>query len=352
MRILSIVGARPQFVKLAALHWALDGIHEHLVIHTGQHYDHGMSDVFFDEFHLPLPNLNLGIGSGPHGVQTAKMIIGIEAYLLEVQPDWVLAYGDTNSTIAGALAAAKIGIPIAHVEAGLRSGDRSMPEEVNRILTDHASELCLAPTEQAMRNLQQEGLSDRSRLVGDVMVDVLRRTEQAVELNPPKLPWDPKPPYIIATLHRQALMESKGKLSEVFIAMGRSDFPVFLVAHPRLSLALEHFGLLTRLPRNVLLSEPLSNHQMVYAVKSAQGVITDSGGLQKEAFLLQTPCLTVRETTEWPETLEDGWNRLIWENPGEAVTSDWLQRPARRPPGTFGEGDAADIILGLIEGSP
>lgn len=348
MRLISIVGARPQFVKLAALNWAIQGKHNHLILHTGQHYDYGMSDSFFEEFQLPAPNLNLGIGSGPHGAQTGKMMAGIEAYLHEVQPDWVLAYGDTNSTIAGALAAAKIGIPIAHVEAGLRSGDRSMPEEINRILTDHSSELCLAPTEGAMLNLHKEGLTERSRLVGDVMVDVLRRIEKAVEQAPPDLPWEPESPYIIATLHRQALMESREKLFDVVTALGSLDVPVFLIAHPRLSSALQQFGMLPALAKNVTLVEPLNHHQMVHALKNSAGVITDSGGLQKEAYLLRTPCLTVRATTEWPETLEGGWNRLVWEDLESLTAGEWLKGGGTSG-SPFGDGNAAESIVDCIE---
>lgn len=308
-----------------------------------------MSKSFFEEFQLPEPNKNLAIGSGAHGEQTGKMITGIENFFREVRPDWVLAYGDTNSTIAGALAAAKMGIPIAHIEAGLRSGDRSMPEEINRVLTDHASELCLAPTEAAMRNLEKEGLIERSRLTGDVMVDVLRRIETAVTLAAPDLPWDISKRYVVATLHRQALMESREKLVEVISALGLLNIPIFLVAHPRLSTALELFGILPSLGAKVSMVDPLNHHEMVYAVKNAAGVITDSGGLQKEAYLLGTPCLTVRETTEWPETLQGGWNRLVWNNFEHLANGRWLDGGQESDDSPFGSGDAAAKIVQSIE---
>lgn len=347
MKILSVVGARPQFVKLAPIAQACDRdpAIEHVIVHTGQHYDRDMSEVFFETLRIPSADIDLGVGSGSHGQQTAAMLTGLEDVLQDQQPDWTLVYGDTNSTLAGALAAVKIHLPVAHLEAGLRSFNRRMPEEHNRILTDHAADLLLAPTQVAMDHLAAEGLGGRSRLVGDVMTDVCLTTAAAVTGRRPPLPPEVAgdAPYLLATIHRADNTDDAARLGEIIAALADQPLPVVLAAHPRLVARSEEFGV--RLRQGSLYPvPPLAYPDMVAAVLGSAGVVTDSGGLQKEAYLLGVPCTTLRTETEWTETLVGGWNVL---NPPLAELAQVVTRPRpvtdRGHP--YGAGDAAQRAI-------
>lgn len=339
MRVISVVGARPQFVKLAPMARAFDAASvEHNVIHTGQHYDANMSDAFFDGFGLAAPDWNLAVGSGSHGAQTAEILARIEPVLIAERPDWVLVYGDTNSTIAAALAAVKLGIPLAHLEAGLRSFNRSMPEEHNRVLTDHCADLLLAPTDTAAHHLEREGLSERTRVVGDVMVDVLLDVDRNVRDT--SLPASfPTEDFVLATIHRPFNTDDPDRLRSLLDQLARFDCPVVLPAHPRLTAAADRADLV--LERGAIkVIEPLAYHQLVHVLGRSRAVVTDSGGLQKEAYVLGRTTTTVRTETEWTETLDQGWNVLV-ENLGD------LETLALRPPPTtdrgqpYGDGAAA-----------
>ena len=341
MKILSIVGARPQFIKLAPIAKALSA-HEHVIVHTGQHYDPAMSDVFFTDLEIPEP-IHLNIGSGSHGAQTGAMLTAIEPVIAEHSPDWVLVYGDTNSTIAGALAAVKLHVPLAHLEAGLRSFNRRMPEEHNRVLTDHAADLCLAPTQQAMEHLAHEGLSARSVLVGDVMTDVCFQTRDLVADQSAPLDGD----YVLATIHRAENTDDRHRLRTIVDALADITVPVLLLAHPRLRARAEEFGIPLH-TGSLRLAEPLPYPQMVRAVMGARGVVTDSGGLQKEAYLLGTPCTTLRTETEWTETLDDAWN-VLDPNLLNVSTSALRQRPNAGQPMHYGDGHAAARVVSALE---
>lgn len=354
MKVLSVVGARPQFVKLApvAAELALRGI-DHVIVHTGQHYDPSLSEVFFDELGIAAPDRYLAIGSGSHGAQTAAMLAALETAFIEEMPDWVLTYGDTNSTVAGALAAVKLHLPMAHLEAGLRSFNRRMPEEHNRVLTDHAADLCLAPTEVAMRQLAHEGLVDRSVLVGDVMTDVLLRTRDAVIGRRPVLPAEVGSRYRVATIHRAENTDDPRRLAEIVAALQGLDVPTILFAHPRLRARAQQHDLELS-GGSVVVADPVGYPDLVNIVTGSIGVITDSGGLQKEAFLLRVPCTTIRTETEWIETVELGWNHLVPE-PGNGRLAAALARSA--PPPTdaapYGIGDAARrVAQALVDRHP
>ena len=321
MKVISVVGARPQFVKLAPIDHAFKarGI-EHIIVHTGQHYDPEMSESFFSELNISPANYNLGVGSGSHSEQTASMMVGLEKIFQEVAPDWVLVFGDTNSTLAAALAAVKIHVKIAHLEAGLRSFNRKMPEEHNRILTDHASDLLLAPTPLAMEHLGNEGLAAKSLMVGDVMTDVCLNTLAKNRESAPALPVEfeaagvtrellASGEYFVATIHRAENTDDPARLTEIVKSLQSLPLPVVLMTHPRLASKSAALGL-TLSQGAVKSVKSVSYPVMVDLVSNSRGVITDSGGLQKEAYILQAPCTTIRTETEWPETLHDGWNIL------------------------------------------
>lgn len=348
MRILSVVGARPQFVKLAPIASALQGKAEHLIAHTGQHYDELMSDVFFQDLGIPAPDFNLAVGSGPHGRQTGAMLAGLEEVLEQAKPDWVLVYGDTNSTLAAAVAAVKMHIPVAHLEAGLRSFNRRMPEEHNRVLTDHAADLLLAPTEVAMKHLATEGLAERSVLVGDVMTDVLYLTRDAVRAKQEPLPKGfTAGDYYVSTIHRPDNTDDSERLSAIVAQLSALDKPVLLLAHPRLrSLAQDHGIALNQ--GSLKSIDPLAYPQLINAVQNSAGVVTDSGGLQKEAFLLRVPCTTVRPETEWVETVELGWNTLVSSDLDQLAAA--VTRPAPTPTEAtpYGSGEAAHQVVAAL----
>jgi UDP-N-acetylglucosamine 2-epimerase len=366
MRTVSIVGARPQFVKLApvcralARHNANGGPPiEDLIVHTGQHYDPGMSDVFFAELDIPRAGVDLGVGSGPHGAQTARMLEGIERLLLERRPDAVVVYGDTNSTVAGALAAAKLHIRSVHVEAGLRSFNRAMPEEINRIATDHISDLLLAPTPTAMRNLAAEQLGERSLFTGDVMYDAVlharqRARERSQILERLKLPAQA---YGVVTLHRaeNTTPQQLRGILEVLNAVAEQHLPLVFPVHPRTAKVRREEFPAWQPHARLRLIEPLGYLDMVNLVDSARMTLTDSGGLQKEAFFLGCPCVTLRTETEWVETVAAGGN-VVAGTEREAVmaaVARWLTQPARPNFGTaagqpFGDGHAADAIVAAL----
>jgi UDP-GlcNAc3NAcA epimerase len=318
------VGARPQFIKAEPVTRAIvDAGHEHLLVHTGQHWDFGMSQVFFDEMDIESPAINLEVGSGPHGKQTARMLDGLERVMLEHGPNWVMVFGDTNSTLAGALAAAKLHIPIGHVEAGLRSFNRRMPEEINRVLTDHASDLLFAPTETAVQNLAHEGIpSERVRHVGDVMFDAFQRflpTALARSRIRRSLGLCDGG-YVLATVHRAENTDNPQRLTTIFSALRTvaDEHPVVVPLHPRTRERLQAAGMSIESLEPLRVIDPVSYLDMLALMSTAAAVASDSGGVQKEAFFARVPCVTLRDETEWVELLHAGWNRLC---PPVAATS-------------------------------
>jgi len=313
MKIVSIVGARPQFIKCAPLSRELRKKHEEILVHTGQHYDVVMSDIFFEELGISKPDYELCIGSGSHGGQTGKMLIEIEKVLKKEEPEIVLVYGDTNSTLAAALAASKMNIRVAHVEAGLRSFDRSMPEEINRVLTDHMSNLLLCPTKTAVENLAKEGIIEGVHLVGDVMVDAVEYNRKVAKEKShiiENLGLE-KGKYLIITIHRPSNTDSRKNMANIIEALKVSGKKILFPCHPRTEKYLRKYGLLDWMPSNVMLIEPVGYLDMLELMSCAEKILTDSGGIQKEAYILGVPCITLRKNTEWIETLENGWNVLV-----------------------------------------
>lgn len=358
MKILTVVGARPQFIKVAAVQRVLqaDPMIESSLLHTGQHYDETMSQVFFDELEIPPPNLNLKIGSGNHGKQTGRMLEAIEHVLLEQKPDYVLVYGDTNSTIAGALAAVKLHIPIAHVEAGLRSFNRQMPEEINRVLTDHASDLLFAPTETARDNLRREGIPEqRIYLTGDVMFDAaLYFGEKSDRASGILRQYDLTPKqYILTTLHRAENTDNEARLRALIegLTIVAKTIPVALPLHPRTRAALETTGLWEQANSALKILPPVGYLDMVALEKNAAVIATDSGGVQKEAFFYQTPCVTLRTETEWTELVKAGWNRIVAPITAESISKGILQALGARGESIapYGDGRAADKIAQALK---
>lgn len=357
-KILTIVGARPQFIKAAVLSRLLretPGCAE-LLLHTGQHYDDAMSAAFFRDLEIPEPEVNLEVGSGPHGKQTARMLEGIEAVLLAERPDLVLVYGDTNSTLAGALAAVKLHLPVAHVEAGLRSHNWQMPEEVNRVLTDRVSTLLFCPSEQAAENLRAEGLTQGVRVVGDIMQDAVRRYRDRALRETNLLRDQGLSPgeYLLATIHRAENTDAPARLNALLQCLGQAALPVLFPVHPRTRKAMAEAGV--NAPSQVRLLSPLGYLEMLAAEAGARAIVTDSGGVQKEAYWLGIPCLTVREETEWVETVAAGWNRIVGADPArvtaalqEVCDGSWPTAEARakyRP--LYGDGHAGERMRDLL----
>lgn len=348
LEIVTIVGARPQFIKAATVSRAISAksdLVQERIVHTGQHYDANMSQVFFDELDIPRPAVNLGIGGGPHGAMTGRQLEGVESVLMESRPDWVLVYGDTNSTLAGALAAAKLRIPVAHVESGLRSFNRGMPEEINRIAVDHVSNLLFTPTSLATSNLLAEGVADSwIRQVGDVMYDAAmfyRHRSRAPEWLDELIA--PGAPFILCTLHRAENTDDPGRLSAIWNGLAESETPVVLPAHPRTQQALR--DVLAKNVNHVHVVDPVSYLEMTCLLQRCTSVVTDSGGLQKEAYFHGKPCLTVREETEWVELLDIGANRLVAAVAVEIATAI-NQEPGDLESGQlFGDGKAAIRIV-------
>jgi len=366
VRFLTVVGARPQFIKAAPLSAALRGGHEEILVHTGQHYDDNMSDVFFRELDIPAPDRHLGVGSGSHGSQTGAMLERIEQVLEEVRPDVVIVYGDTNSTLAGALAAAKMHTPVAHVEAGLRSFNRDMPEEINRIVADHLSRWLFAPSKVAVAQLAAEGICDGVYEVGDIMADCVRHfrplaQEQSDVLR--RLGVRPGE-YCVATVHRAGNTDEPKRLAAILEGLCRVTLPVVFPLHPRTKAAIRRYGLdgsqdaagsstgASDQANRLIKTTPLGYLDMLELQRHAAVILTDSGGVQKEAYYLGVPCVTLREETEWVETVEVGWNRLVGADPAAistAVRESQEQRPAKRPP-LYGDGRTTERIVKVLCG--
>jgi len=350
MKIATIVGARPQFIKAAAMSRELRKTHQEILIHTGQHYDHAMSGAFFEGLEMPDPDFNLSIGSGPHGAQTGAMLKGIEEVLLSSKPDWVLVYGDTNSTMAGALAAAKLHLPVVHVEAGLRSFNRSMPEEINRVVTDHVSDLLLCPSKTAVQNLADEGVTREVHLVGDIMLDILNwaktraSNQRQALLNRLSLKSGE---FILATMHRSENTDNPENLGNILKAFNSLNETVVFPAHPRTRKSIA--AAQERLGTNVQLIEPLGYFDMINLSQSARLILTDSGGLQKEAYWLGVPCVTLRNETEWVETVEAGWNVLAGSECQKIVELARNFSPPRTHPALYGEGCVAQVCVEVLE---
>ena len=352
MKIVSIVGARPQFVKAAPVSTALRKQHHELLLHTGQHYDDNMSKVFFDELGIPRPDINLEVGSDSHARQTAAIMIGIETFLDREKPDVVLVYGDTNSTLAGAVAAAKLHISVAHVEAGLRSFNRAMPEEINRIVADKVADILFCPTETAVSNLANEGIKNGVFNVGDVMYDAALRFAPIAEQKSKvleRLSLEPKS-YLLLTLHRAENTDSVQNLGSIVAAMVQSKNPIIFPAHPRSVKLLKQFQLYEKLAgaENMILIEPVSFIDMIMLEKNAQKIVTDSGGVQKEAYFYQVPCITLREETEWVETVEDGWNCLVGANVEKIISSIQNFLPESPQQGHYGDGNASEKLVDVL----
>ncbi|PKN89095.1 MAG: UDP-N-acetylglucosamine 2-epimerase (non-hydrolyzing) [Deltaproteobacteria bacterium HGW-Deltaproteobacteria-1] len=375
MKIVTIIGARPQFIKAAAVSRAIGRYNdqtsnsEHrtlneVIIHTGQHYDEGMSAVFFRELEIPEPLYNIGIGSGPHGQQTGRMIEAIEKLLMTEKPDWVLVYGDTNSTLAGALAAAKLHIPVAHVEAGLRSFNRRMPEEINRVLTDHLSTLLFCPSQVAVDNLAAEGISSKRApdsspltpqilVVGDVMADALQFAANKVDTNSDILNCLGLKPhhYLLATIHRAENTDNPERLGNIMSALSElaKREPVVLPLHPRTK------KILTASHPSVLVSdsllriiEPVGYFDVIALARSSRVILTDSGGMQKEAYWLKVPCITLRDETEWVETVETGWNVLTGADEKKISNTAQNFTPPAEHPSLYGDGQAAKRVIDIL----
>ena len=337
--VVNVVGARPQFIKAGPVSKALaEAAVVELLVHTGQHYDPLMSEHIMADIGLRVPDVNLGVGSGSHGVQTARILEGLESFLMTRDVDAVLTYGDTNSTLAAALASTKLGIFTAHVEAGLRSFNRRMPEELNRVVTDHLSDLLFAPTENAMRHLAREGLESKATLTGDVMVDAL----ESIDFDQVDVPEWATGEFYAATVHRAENTDDTSRLQAIIRSLDLLDHPVHLMAHPRLQRRLEELGLEPE--RDALhIHEPLSYSEMLATVRVSRGLFTDSGGLQKEAYILRVPCVTIRGETEWPETLEGSWNVLAEPDQDLTQLTSRDLSPSQVEP--FGDGNSAGRVV-------
>lgn len=348
-RVLTVVGNRPQYIKCAAVSPHLREIAREVLLDTGQHYDHELAGVFYEELGLPAPDISLGVGSGSHAVQTGRIMVGVEAALTERGPDLVLIYGDTNSTLAAGLAAAKAHVPVAHVEAGLRSFDRRMPEEVNRVLSDRLSRLLFCPTTVAVRNLEAEGIVEGVHLVGDVMYDLaLRALTPPMEGEVLRRFGVAPGAYVYATVHRPANADSPRRLADIVGVLRRLDEPVVFAVHPRTRATLERERLLEGSATRVRVHPPVGYFESLALIRNARVVATDSGGMQKEAFMLGTPCVTMRDTSEWVETLERGWNVLVDADPKRLAAALAAARPGRGRPDCYGRGDAGQRIAAVI----
>lgn len=340
VRILSIVGARPQFIKVAPICWRAKENFSHEIVHTGQHYDELMSDSIFKDLEITKPIINFEVGSSSHAEQTAKIMVQLEDFLKSYKPDHVIVYGDTNSTLAGALVTSKMNIPTSHVEAGLRSYNRKMPEELNRIVTDHLSDILFAPTINAMTNLNTEGLQSKAIMAGDIMRETI---EFALAKSEPKLRANQ---YIYCTIHRAENTDEKSRLTHILNQLKSSSIRVKLYAHPRLIKKIKDFEI--NIDQEIIeICSPLPFIENIKTVSGAVGVITDSGGLQKEAYLLGIPCLTIRKETEWEETLTDEWNLL--DPGGIQIAQEWWTKSRKNHiTSFFGEGKTSDTVISSI----
>jgi UDP-N-acetylglucosamine 2-epimerase len=352
VKIASVVGARPNFIKLAPVHRAVSRFADHTIIHTGQHYDYELSEIFFKEFDLPRPDYNLEVGSGNPAYQIGEMIRRLEPVLLKTRFDLVIVYGDTNSTFAGALAASRLGTKVAHVESGLRSFDRRMPEEVNRVLTDHIADYLFAPTRTAVKNLEKERVYGEVVYTGDVSVETVRKAAGFASKSRimTELDLEPKS-YMLFTMHRAENTDSKASLASVIRAFEQlQETKIVFPIHPRTAGVLKETGLMERLRRcrNVQVIQPVGYVGFVRLMQGASKIMTDSGGVQKEAYLLSVPCITIRRNTEWVETVRAGWNILTDTDTGKIVHAAKKWRPRGRPRPVFGDGKASAKIASLI----
>lgn len=344
MKILSVVGARPQFIKAFAVSKELRKKHDEVLVHTGQHYDEELSDVFFEGLDIPEPDYNLGVGSNTHGIQTAEILIQLEELIEDERPDAVLLYGDTNSTLAGAIAGAKMEPSVVHVEAGLRSDNREMPEEINRILTDHGADLLFAPSQTAVDSLKKEGRKEATVLAGDVMYDALleirsRAVNESTVLNKYSLSEDE---FILSTIHRAENTDNRYRLQAILEALRDTELPVILPIHPRTESCLREYDMWKFANDCVEIIEPQDYVDFIRLLDAAERVATDSGGIQKEAFFLDTFCVTMRDETEWVETVDAGWNTLVgadYDEISAGLRSSW-ERPINKPE-PYGDGNAA-----------
>jgi len=351
MRITSVIGNRPQFIKAAAVSRRLRERHDETLVHTGQHYDDEMSQVFFEELGVPAPDVEMGIGSGTNAAQTARMLSGLEPVLADSRPDLVLVYGDTNSTLAGALAAAQSQLPLAHVEAGMRSFDRAMPEETNRVLTDHVSSLLFCSTQTAVRNLENESAIGEKHLVGDVMADVSLAfapiaADRSTALADAGVTAGE---YLLVTAHRAGNVDIPERLERLVGLLERLDGDVVFPLHPRTAKRLEETGLRARVETATTVTAPLGYLDFLELARNARAVLTDSGGVQKEAYLLGTPCITLRDTTEWVETVEAGWNVLVDLDADAALSALERPVPTGERPDLYGGGHAGERIRDVLD---
>jgi UDP-GlcNAc3NAcA epimerase len=351
MKILTVIGNRPQFIKAAAVSPRLRASHEELLVHTGQHFDDSLSSVFFSELGLPAPELELGIALGSNTSQTARMLGALEPVVRDGSPDVVLVYGDTNSTLAGALAGAQAGVPVAHVEAGMRSFDRSMPEELNRVLVDHASSLLLCSSSVAVANLERDGVTGAIEVVGDVMVDVALNVQPRARSRVDLLAARGLAPgeYLLATAHRAGNVDDPARLRLLVELLCNMPLTVLFTIHPRTRRRLDERDLLGRLEScgSVITAPPLGYVETAALLCNARAVLTDSGGLQKEAYLAGVPCVTLRATTEWTETVESGWNTLV-DLDAEAALEALESQPPREHPALYGDGHAGERVLDAL----
>jgi UDP-GlcNAc3NAcA epimerase len=351
VRVLTVVGNRPQFIKAAAVSHRLRAVADEVLVHTGQHYDADLSEIFFAELGLPAPEHRLALGGGSNTAQTARMLAGLEPLLAAEAPDLVLVYGDTNSTLAGALTAVQAGLPVAHVEAGMRSYDRAMPEEVNRVLTDHLATLLLCSSERAAANLRREAVHGEAVVVGDVMVDVALLLGPRARADTAALAAAGVEPggYVLVTAHRAGNVDDPGRLARLVALLEALPAPVVLPLHPRTRRRLETSGLLGRLAAapGLRLEAPLGYLAFTSLLHHARAVLTDSGGVQKEAYLAGVPCVTLRDTTEWTETVEAGWNTLVDLDGDAALAALATPAPAARPP-LYGDGHAGERVVAAL----
>ncbi|MCU4925416.1 UDP-N-acetylglucosamine 2-epimerase (non-hydrolyzing) [Halobacteria archaeon AArc-dxtr1] len=352
MKVLTVIGARPQFVKAFAVSRELRRDHEEIFVHTGQHYDDEMSDVFFEDLGIPEPEYNLGVGSGDHGAQTAEMIVGIEELVIEEEPDIVLCYGDTNSTLAAGIVTSKMDVPLAHVEAGLRSYNRDMPEEINRVLTDHAAELLLVPSEASAENLREEGITEGVVDTGDVMYDATllvreRAASQSTILQDLELTHEE---YVLTTVHRARNTDDPDRLAAILETLADIQDEVVFPVHPRTKNAMREHGLYEDAAAELTLIDPVGYLDFIRLIDGSRMVATDSGGAQKEAFFLDTPCVTMREETEWTELVDSGWNVLVGADPDqlEAHLTGAFDLPEAKPQ-PYGDGEAAAAVVDAVE---
>lgn len=351
MKVVTVVGARPQFIKAAPLSRQLRKFCSEVFVHTGQHYDDSMSAVFFRELGLPEPDINLGVRKSNHGAQTAAMLVGIEQVLLETGPDWVLVYGDTNSTLAGVLAASKLRIPVAHMEAGLRSFNRSMPEEINRLVADRLAALLFCPSHSARLNLQREGIAQGVYVVGDVMMDALMEgVERAIQGSDALARLQvSEGAYLLATLHRAGNVDNPRRLAGILKAFEALDEDLVFPVHPRTREAIKNLGWKPR-GAHLHLIEPVSYLDMLRLESGARLILTDSGGVQKEAYWLKVPCVTLREETEWVETIESGWNLLAGADTHRILKAVAEYRTPDSHPPLYGDGHTAQRCVKLLLG--